>query len=209
MIITLFVIFLILSIILIFLGKYVEAPPVSLAGFLFLFIIGVAIIISGLGYEAGTSYNYVCSCCENGIYTEGYTIGLGFCYGTPNPCDHYDLNELDCIASGCTYNSTDLNCYGTPSDCDTFNETRTCELVDCYWDIEQGTEGCSDGSTLTLKNTTRIYSDYSGEAGITITRTIGFFISIIGVLGWIIILINLKSGKESYGTWNKGGNREE
>ena len=191
MIITLFVTFLILSIILIFLGKYAEAPPVSLAGFLFIFIIGVATLISGLGYEAGTSYNYVCACCENGIYTEGYTTGLGFCYGTPNPCDYYDLNELDCIASGCTYNATDLSCYGTPSDCDTFMIQRTCDLVGCTYQSGTSTT-CPNGTSQVT--TSEVHTPIQEAFSDTMSHMMGIWISLIAVFGFAIKLGQIRAG---------------
>lgn len=207
MIITLFVVFLILSILLIFAGHYTETPPLSLAGYLFLFILGIAVMFSGIMYNEGISYNYVCACCENGTYNEGAVTPIYdySCVGTPFDCSYYNEQEANCIIAGCSYDNETLNCSGTPEDCDTRTEERDCEAINCTW--QQGQEytltGCANTSSLTLKNTTAIYSSYTGEAGITTTHFIGFFIAIIGVLGWIIVFMNLKSGKESYGTWNK------
>lgn len=53
MIITAFVVFLALSIILIITGVYAEIPPVLIAGYVFMFALGVLLAFGGLEYKSG------------------------------------------------------------------------------------------------------------------------------------------------------------
>jgi energy-coupling factor transporter transmembrane protein EcfT len=210
MIITIFIILLIISLALITTAKALKQPPLALAGFLFLFILGLVLMIGGLEYVAGETetYGYTCSCCQEGTYTEGI-ITTYSCTGTPNTCDYYDLNQLDCIASGCTYNETTLSCDGTPSDCDTFTEERTCELVACYWEPNQES-GCINGTSITIKNTTKenIYSAYDSEIvqGIQVNHLFGFFLCIIAIFGFVLTLTNLEAfeQKDAYEQYRRG-----
>lgn len=77
MIITIFVILLIISLALITIAKALKQPPLALAGFLFLFILGLVLMIGGLEYQAGETeaYTYVCACCNETRYTEECSSG--------------------------------------------------------------------------------------------------------------------------------------
>lgn len=52
-------------------------------------------------------------------------------------------------------------------------------------------------TTLISQNTTDQYSNYDNEIiqGITLNHVLGFFISCLGALGWIITLTNLEAYK--------------
>ena len=198
MIIEIFIILLFLSIILIFAGRYTEAPPLQLAGYLFLFVLGLVMLSGNVFYVSGQNEinNYACGCCNEGVFNQGGSTYDYFCIGTPLHCDYYDLNELDCIASGCSYDNETLSCFGNPQACDTFTEQRTCELVNCTWAGEPSLNACVN-STLIISNvtTTKIYSGFSDEiiSGVNLNHVFGLFLSIIVVLGWIIVFFNLKS----------------
>jgi hypothetical protein len=199
MITTLFIIFLIISFSLIALGKYLRQPPIVLSGFLFIFILGLTLLLGGLSYASGetTTYGYVCACCENGIYKEGGLTPAYYCGGTPNPCDYYDLNLLGCLAAGCVYNETLILCSGTPYDCDTYTIQSDCEAVACEWLPGQEYTGCENSTSLTTKNQTitPTYTNYDNEIieGIQIHHLLGFFLLITAILGWIITLTDLES----------------
>jgi hypothetical protein len=210
MIVTIFIILLVISLFTIIAGKFMNAPPVSLAGYLFLFILGLVLMLGGLSYKVGAteSYNYVCSCCESGTYKEGTTQTVYICAGLPNSCDAYDNNQLDCIASGCSFDSNTSLCTGEPSDCDSYSTSRECELVGCTWtESEMQPSTCENSSTLTIKNitTTEVYSSYDSEifSGILVNHVFGFFLCILAVFGFVIVLINLESFQEVGGN-NKG-----
>lgn len=203
LIITIFTIFLIITLTLIITGKILKQPPLTLAGFLFLFILGLVLLLGGLEYVSGTTeaYNYTCACCENGTYHEGniteyYTYS---CLGTPNDCDYYDGNLEGCVINGCTYDSNLSLCSGTPHTCENYLNQRDCEAVTCEWLQDQEpsvTEGCTNGS-ITLKSTSKqnIYSNYDSEIiqGVQVNHIIGLFLSLIAIAGFIITLTNLES----------------
>jgi hypothetical protein len=199
MITELFIIFLIISFALIAVGKYLKQPPIVLAGYLFLFILGITLLTGGLVYSTGGIVNnsYVCACCNGGIYTEGGVSYDYFCIGTPNNCDYYDLNEVACIGAGCIYDNETLSCSGTPSDCDTFFIQRDCEAVACEWLPGQEPNPSCENGTITLKNTTTIkaYTSYDNEIieGIQIHHILGFFLVITAIFGWVITLTDLES----------------
>jgi energy-coupling factor transporter transmembrane protein EcfT len=199
MITTLFIIFLVVSFALIGLGKYLRQPPIVLSGFFFIFILGMVLLLGGLSYASGETitYGYVCSCCENGTYTEGGLTPEYYCAGTPHACDYYDGDAINCVAAGCDYNDTTLLCGGTPYDCDTYLIQRDCEAVACEWLPGQTYTGCENGTSITTKNqtTTPTYTSYDNEIveGLQIHHLLGFFLLITAILGWIITLTDLES----------------
>jgi len=65
MIITLFALLLILTLILIIAGKYIEAPGLQLAGYTFLFLLGIIILFGEVEYQTG----------ELNTLTPTYSIG--------------------------------------------------------------------------------------------------------------------------------------
>lgn len=198
MIITIFIIIIVLCLFLLIVGKYIDAPPLQLAGYLFMFLLGVGVAVSGLAYESGIDYTYTCGCCENGTFKEGnITEYYSYeCVGTPFDCSYYSEQETNCLLAGCSYDNETLICSGTPDDCDTRLIERDCEAINCTWDLGQEpalTEGCTNGSII-LKNETKVYSAYSGETGIAVSHYLGYFLCIIAVFGWIIVFMNLKAG---------------
>lgn len=64
MILTLFLVFLVLSLILIALGLFrTEHTELSLIGFFFLFLLSLVILGGQIQYKTGVIYNYGCLCC--------------------------------------------------------------------------------------------------------------------------------------------------
>jgi hypothetical protein len=80
---TLFIVFLVLSLLLVALGLYrSEHTELSLVGFLFLFLLSLIIMGGDIQYKTGENLTYSCLCCNN---TEPYT-------GVPYLCDGTDAN---------------------------------------------------------------------------------------------------------------------
>lgn len=78
MYLSLFIIFLCLSLILIIIGLFrPEHSELSLAGFLFLFVLSMTIILGGeIQYKIGsnTTYSYTCHTCDQVTYTNDLTL---------------------------------------------------------------------------------------------------------------------------------------
>lgn len=87
MIFTLWVSVLGLSLVLLILGKFIDAPPLQLAGSVFLFLLGLVLLLGGLQYEIGIekSFDYVCGCCVNGTFTISNVTREG---GFVDQCDN-------------------------------------------------------------------------------------------------------------------------
>jgi hypothetical protein len=64
---TLFLIFLFLSLVLIALGLYrTEHSELALGGFFFMFLLSMIVVLGGnIQYKTGETYTYGCLCCEN------------------------------------------------------------------------------------------------------------------------------------------------
>jgi len=190
LILTLFIALIIISILLIVISQYIGSPPLQLGAYTTLFILGIILLSGGVAYESGETknYTYVCVCCTNGTINYGETQGV--CSGTPADCDYYDGFESACILNGCSYD-LDL-CSGTPNDCDTYTDWRSCTSATCTWEY---VSGCEQGSTIELNNetTTATYTNYSGEIyqGVMVHHLIGFIISILASMGFILVFMNL------------------
>lgn len=190
MIIGLYIAFLILAIIIVGLSQYTGSPPLQLGAYTILFILGIILLSGGVSYESGETkaYSYSCVCCTNGTINYGETQGV--CSGTPATCDTYDGFESACTLNGCTW--TDPICTGTPYDCDTYTDWRGCTSATCEWAY---TSACTDNQTIVLNNetTSKTYTNYSGEIyeGVMIHHLIGFIISILACLGFILVFMNL------------------
>jgi hypothetical protein len=69
MILTLFIVLLVLSLATIVISQYTNAPPLSLTGYLFVFILGLVLLTGNVEYKSGeiTSYTYLCGgqCFDN------------------------------------------------------------------------------------------------------------------------------------------------
>lgn len=65
MILTVFITLLAFSLILLFLGRYIDAPPLQLVAYCFIFILGTTLMLGGINYKTGVSYSYICACCED------------------------------------------------------------------------------------------------------------------------------------------------
>lgn len=80
MIITIWAIILGLALILIFAGRFTDAPPVAIAGYSIIFILGLVLMLGSLQYQTGetslSNYTYTAgnltSINETIIYTYGY-----------------------------------------------------------------------------------------------------------------------------------------
>jgi hypothetical protein len=192
MILSLFIILLAISFILIFLGYQTKEGSYYMLGFAFIFILGSTVLLPGnlqLPEGSITAYNYSCACCIDGVFTQGGTTYNNYCSGEPRDCDYYDLNELDCIAAGCSYNET--ICYGTPSPCNTFYTERECNLVNCTWNSEPSQNSCTN-STMIISSET-ITPQYTSLDSF-LTHFFGFWITMLGIVGFIISMGDIKRG---------------
>jgi hypothetical protein len=73
MILEVFAVLLILSLVCLFIGKYLDAPPVQMGAYLFLFLLGITLMLGAVTYKTGENYNYVCACCDEvrgGFFTD-------------------------------------------------------------------------------------------------------------------------------------------
>jgi len=72
MVISVFLILLLLSIVFIIAGKYIEAPAIQMAGWTFMFLLGVIVMSGNLQYTTGAyeqeNNYYVCGCCMEGEF---------------------------------------------------------------------------------------------------------------------------------------------
>lgn len=188
--------FLFLTIIIIIAGKYINSPVLQISSFTILFILGIILLLGAVTYKTGStdSYSYMCTVCG----TPSNTTYL--CTGNPNSCDTYDGMQETCILYGCTYNETDNLCYGTPYSCESYISSYVCGRVGCEL-IEITTNGTIGINATVISSVTHqnSYSNYDNEIvqGLTLHHLLGFLIAILGALGFISSLFNLKedSGK--------------
>lgn len=72
MILTIWTVLLVLSLVVVIGGKYVNSPPLQISGFFFLFLLGITLLSGGVQYKNGVTetYNYMClGCGGNSIPT--------------------------------------------------------------------------------------------------------------------------------------------
>jgi hypothetical protein len=193
----LFIIFLIIALSLIVFGWIVKTPPVTLGGYLVLFILGVVLLTGGLSYKTGETetYGYACGCCDN--FTFNYGAVTYNCTGTPLSCDYYNGMSYECGLIGCTYNGTLEICSGTADDCELITDFNICNrYANCTWGEVESSEGCPNGTTMEMinKTLTNTYTNYDSEIyeGVQVNHVIGFFLCIIAVFGFVIVFMNLE-----------------
>lgn len=83
---TLYVVFLVISLVTIFLGFYrSEHSEFSLIGFMFLFLLSMVMIQGNIQYKIGETYNYSCLCCGEYLNErEDLIYGAHVCEVTDN-----------------------------------------------------------------------------------------------------------------------------
>jgi len=76
MILEVFITLLILSLVCLFVGKYLDAPPVQMGAYLFLFLLGITLMTGAVTYKSGVEYDYTCACCnKTGLISESCING--------------------------------------------------------------------------------------------------------------------------------------
>ena len=201
MILEIFVVLIVLSLVLLLLGRYIDAPPLQISAYVILFLLGVTLMLGGVTFKSGesVSYGYVCSCCLNNSFSFNYYSNFS-CFGTPADCDTYNGTEANCLLAGCSYD-TGLNvCSGNPDECIVENEERDCEARLCEWGNNVSVSNCVNSSiVLNNESKTFVYSNYSGEIvqGVMLHHVFGLLISLLSALGFIIVFMNLKGGFRS------------
>lgn len=195
MILTIWIALLLFSFILLFAGKFIDAPPLALGGSLFIFLLGLVLMSGSVVIESGEvkGYNYVCGCCENNTFNIGQELTAS-CSGIEPPCTDFISQPL-CESVGCTWNASS-ECEGSINLCEDYTSSATCLRYDyCDWNIT--TSVCPNSTLPVVHNETIVkqYDSFDNEIllGLTINHIIGFWLSVLGVFSFIIVITNLKT----------------
>jgi hypothetical protein len=193
MLLALFLVILAISLGLIWFGEYTEEGVYSLGGLLFLFLLGLSILLPGnLQIPNGetVNYSYACGCCDGHQFILNDSSGF-FCFGFPNGCDHYDLNLPECLAHNCTYDFNTTFCYGTPYPCSNYSNPVSCYEAGCEYEY-QPEPTCPNGTekVITTETHTPIQTNFSD----TFSHIMGVWLTLIAVFGFAIKLGQIREG---------------
>lgn len=190
MLLALFLVILGISIGLIFFGEYTEEGVYSLGGLLFLFLLGLSVLLPGslqIPNGENVTYQYKCGCCDG----FNFTITEAFiCYGIPNSCDFYDMDMAGCMAHNCTYDFNTSLCFGTPYPCDDYNNNPVaCYQAGCEY---QYGNACPNGTEKVI--TTETHTPNNTNFSDTLSHIMGFWLTLIAIFGFVIKLGQIRAG---------------
>jgi hypothetical protein len=193
MLLALFIVILAISLLLIGFGEYTKEGVYSLGGLLFLFLLGLTTLLPGnLTIPNGEQVNftYACGCCDEHefILQDSYSF---LCYGTPNSCDYYDLDETNCLLVGCTWENATLSCLGNPQPCINYTDMAGCTIAGCQYSYEPGAS-CPNGTEKVV--TSEIHTTTQEPFSDTMSHTTGAWLTLIAVFGFAIKLGQIRAG---------------
>jgi hypothetical protein len=190
MLLALFLVILAISLALIWFGEYTEEGVYSLGGLLFLFLLGLSILLPGnlqIPNGEAVNYSYACGCCDgfNFTMTEEFT-----CFGIPDGCDTYDLDFVNCLAHNCTYDFNTTFCSGTPYPCEYYNPNPpACYEAGCEY---QYGDACPNGTEKVISSET--HTPIQTQFSDTFSHIMGVWLTLIAVFGFAIKLGQIRAG---------------
>jgi hypothetical protein len=193
MLLALFLIILAISLLLIGFGEYTKEGIYSLGGLLFLFLLGLTVLLPGnLTIPNGETVNlsYACGCCNNHEFILQDTYYF-YCYGTPHNCDYYDGNPIECLEMGCAYDYNTSLCNGYPTPCENYTEFPPCLNAGCEYNYQQGGT-CPNGTEKVV--TSETHTTTQEPFNDTMSHIMGVWLTLIAIFGFAIKLGQIRAG---------------